>query len=100
MNTVEKLQQHLNSPVKVVCGYDYKEITPRITCKDGTTLSVQASFGHYCKPRANVGPYTHVEVWCVSAPVIEFDYDDDGPSAYIPIEDVAQLIRNHGGFKE
>ena len=35
---------------------------PEIVCKDGTTLSVQASEFHYCTPRDNKGPYTHVEI--------------------------------------
>lgn len=35
---------------------------PVVVCADGTQLSVQASRYHYCAPRADRGPYTHVEV--------------------------------------
>ena len=33
-----------------------------IQCKDGFSMSVQASSGHYCSPRNDVGPYIEVEV--------------------------------------
>lgn len=39
-----------------------KLVEDAIVCKDGTTLSVQASDGHYCSPRNNRGPWTAVEV--------------------------------------
>lgn len=83
MNTLEKLQARLNTPVRLLSGYEHKELAERVVCKDGTTISVQASFHHYCTPRSNLGPYTHVEVW----------------SAQVPIEVVAQFIDNHGGFE-
>lgn len=83
MKTIEKLQAHLNTPVRLLSGYEHKELAERVVCKDGTTISVQASFHHYCTPRSNLGPYTHVEVW----------------SAQVPIEVVAQFIDNHGGFE-
>lgn len=83
MKTIEKLQARLNTPVRLLSGYEHKELAERVVCKDGTTISVQASFHHYCTPRSNLGPYTHVEVW----------------SAQVPIEVVAQFIDNHGGFE-
>lgn len=100
MKTIEKLQQLLASPEQwIIDDYTYKDLTPLIECADGTTLSVQASRTHRCTPRSNTGPYTHVEVWRVSSPVYEFEYDDGSPSARVKIEDVAKLIDNHGGFK-
>jgi len=99
MNTLEKLQAHLNTPVRLLSDYDYKILAERVVCKDGTTISVQASAFHYCTPRNNSGPYTHVEVWCASVMPTEFDYDEDGPTAQVPIELVAQFIDNHGGFE-
>lgn len=100
MTTIEKLQQHLANEIKVISGYVFKAPVPEVVCKDGTTLSVQASETHYCTPRENKGPYTEVEVWCVTAPVTEFEYDSEEPSAYVPIEQVALFIDNHGGFKD
>jgi hypothetical protein len=34
---------------------------PLIVCKDGFTMSVQACEGHYCIPRQDKGPHTHME---------------------------------------
>lgn len=101
MNTLQKLQQHLAAaPVEYRPGAYHKAITPHVVCKDGSTISVQASECHYSTPRSNIGPYTAVEVWCASVPVTEFPYDIDEPSAYVPIEDVVKFIDNHGGFNE
>lgn len=98
-NTLEKVQEHLSQlPKELIEGYWYKDTAPTLVCKDGTTLSVQASENHYSTPRENFGPYTEVEVWCVSCEVTEFDYSDDAPSAYVPIEQVVQFIDNHGGM--
>ena len=104
MNTLTKLQEHLggNAPREYVEGCWHKDLAPILKCKDGTTASIQASKIHYSKPRENFGPYTEVEVWCVTGAgpngVTEFDYSDDEPSAYVPIEQVVQFIDNHGGI--
>ena len=39
-----------------------KKILQTIRCNDGFSMSVQASREHYCTPRNDEGPYTHVEV--------------------------------------
>ena len=99
MNTFDRLQKHLaTETVNTTTGLYYKQPVDLVKCADGTTLSVQASEYHYCGPRDNEGPYTAVEVWCASAPVTEFEYSDDEPSAYVPIEDVVRFIDNHGGM--
>ncbi len=99
MNTIDRLQKHLaNEITKMFIGLDYKPPTDLVKCADGTTLSVQASEYHYCTPRDNKGPYTAVEVWCVSSGVTEFGYSEEDPSAYVPIEDVVRFIENHGGM--
>ena len=99
MNTPDKLQSKLAGSMLTVGSYKYKGTVDNVECADGTTISVQASESHYCTPRADKGPYTHVEVWLATAPVTEFDYDKEYPSAYIPIEKVVEFINNHGGFK-
>ncbi len=38
-----------------------KPIEPSLVCKDGATVSVQASQYHYSTPRNDRGPYSHVE---------------------------------------
>ena len=99
MNTFDRLQKHLaNEILKTSTGWYYKPRSNLVKCADGTTLSVQASEYHYCTPRDNQGPYTTVEVWCVSSDVTEFGYSEEYPSAYVPIEDVVRFIDNHGGM--
>ena len=102
-NTLAKLQLHLSVlPKEITGGYFHKELAPILKCKDGTTVSIQASKDHYSEPREDFGPYTEVEVWCVTGAspngVTEFDYSDDEPSAYVPISQVVQFIDNHGGI--
>jgi len=74
---------------------------PLITCKDGTEISVQASWIHYCEPRNNVGPYTHVEIACLEDEMFE-EYSGNGMCAewtvysYVPVELVKEFIVKHG----
>lgn len=92
-------------PQVILQRYGLKPIADRIICEDGMALSVQASETHYCTPRTNEGPYSHVEVgyptvippgsWRLHA-------DGDYPSdvyAYVPIELVKAFIDSHGGIK-
>jgi len=102
MTTLEKLNKHLSTEVtQPNTDYSYKAVATPVECEDGTTLSVQASYMHYCTPRDNTGPYSEVEVWCIplGVEVTEFTYSPDEPAGYVPIELVVQFIDNHGGFK-
>ena len=40
----------------------YKSINNTVSCHDDFKMSVQASRDHFCTPRQDEGPYTHVEV--------------------------------------
>lgn len=78
-----------------------------IKCKDGLTLSVQASSTHYCTPRNGIGPWTAVEIGYPSAPVeelMEYADNSDDPTntvyGYVPVEVVEAVIAKHGGFAE
>jgi len=51
-----------NHEFKTVSDYTLRETAPRVTCADGTTLSVQSGEYLYSTPRNNRGPYSHVEV--------------------------------------
>jgi hypothetical protein len=83
--------------------YRSKEIAPPIHCKDGTTLSIQASRLHYCRPRTDDGPYTKVEVGYpdIDPPPSWSEYaDGEYPSSvygYVPIDLVREFIESHGG---
>lgn len=102
MTTIERLQILLSTPIKTIRGYQYKDQTKRIYCVDGAHASIQASETHYCSPQNNIGPYTHVEIWCIddigNIPVTQFEYSEDEPSAYVPIEAVAAFLDDHGGI--
>ena len=82
-------------------------IRPPIVCRDGFRMSVQASSNHYCSPREDEGPWTHVEVgypnrvepllweWAE----VKGDWTD---TVYprVPVEVVAAVVELHGGFGE
>lgn len=80
---------------------------PRITCKDGFSMSVQASRFAYSEPREDQGPYTHVEVGFPSREVpilnryIEMPDSDPTESVYpmVPIELVQRIIEECGGVE-
>lgn len=73
---------------------------PRITCKDGFNVSVQASSIAYSKPRSDEPPYTHVEVGYPSEHESLLDPYADGESkdlfGYVPVEVVEKIVDKHG----
>ena len=85
-----------------------KNPMPKLICMDGFSISVQASRLHYCIPRDDTGPYTHVECGYPSEEVQELleykDSPDDPPTrtvyAYVPIQLVCDIINSHGGLEE
>jgi hypothetical protein len=78
----------------------------RVECADGAHVSVQASQYHYCAPRNDSGPYTHIEAGFPSAvpPAswMEFCEDADRPTdtvyGYMPVSCVWEFIDAHGGM--
>jgi hypothetical protein len=83
-------------------------VIERIVCADGVSLSVQASDCHYCTPRDDAGPYTHVEVGYPSVvpPRSWMQYAEDRQHprgtvyGYVPIEMVVRFIKRHGGISK
>ena len=82
-------------------------LAKRITCKDGFSLSVQATHGAYCSPRRNEGPWHQVEVGFPSAPPEFIGHKAENPDkltdtvyGYVNIDLVEHLIALHGGFDE
>lgn len=109
MNT--NLNDWLKMSVEFINGY--QTVREVMVCTDGTTLSVQASSGHYCSPRESFindqneityFDYSHVEVWCVScdtpASWKEYGDQEESPYAYIPVSMVEEFIAEHGGYVE
>lgn len=86
---------------------EMKELTPRIICMDGTSLSVQAGENMYSSPRLNQGPYYSVEVGYPSRrleglmPYIDGDKDTDPTDTvygYVPIDLVEDIVTSCGGI--
>jgi hypothetical protein len=77
-----------------------------IICNDGFNVSVQASRGHYCSPRENVGPWVSVEIGYPSAPppaeMMKYAENSATPMdsvyGWVPIEMVEAMIDSHGGM--
>ena len=78
-----------------------------VVCEDGFQMSVQASEGHYCNPRNDVGPYNEVEVGFPSQveslllPYIEVpEWKEPTKQVYprVPVEVIRQVIDKHGGM--
>lgn len=78
---------------------------PRVMCKDGFSISIQANRNAYCAPRANdFVEYEKVELGFPSEidELIE-DYSEEPGSTdtvygYVPVELVEQLLEKHGGI--
>ena len=96
---------------KEIVGFQYQEFRPRVFCKNGVSLSVQASQYHYCWPRVDgVITYESVEVGypSVNPPESWIEYYDGevkGPTCskdsvfgYIPVELVDAWIEKNGGI--
>ena len=60
-----------------------------ILCADGTIISVQASSGHYCSPRADNPDKGYGSV--------EILINDGEPEGWVQAAQVMELIAEHGG---
>ena len=85
-------------------------IRPRVVCKDGFELSIQAGNFFYSCPavtRTDV-EYTACEVGCPSVkeellmPYIESDKDDPTTAVYpyTPVDIIQKVVEKHGGYFE
>lgn len=79
----------------------------RVVCKDGFSMSVQASKYHYCTPRDNFGPYTSFEVGFPTQQeelLLEYAEDRRNPTdtvyGYVPTDVVEAVVAKHGGVDE
>ena len=76
-----------------------------VRCKDGFSMSVQASSRNYCSPRDDQGPYDSVEVGYPSSFDIylhEYAESPDDPTGtvygWVPADTVVMCIDAHGGM--
>jgi hypothetical protein len=81
-------------------------IRPRAVCKDGFTISIQASFAHYSNPRLTIpGHYKEVELgYPTEAEPLLADYAEDSDDlthtvyGFVPVELVDKVLAKHGGI--
>ena len=109
-----RIQEYLAKTLVIenVTGYSFQRVRPRIVCKDGVSLSVQAGSFLYSTPRIDkVSEYSEVEVGypSVTPPESWFEYAEGGRYwaiadykdtiyPYIPIDLVQQFVDDHGGI--
>jgi hypothetical protein len=84
------------------------EIKPthhKVYCKDGFSISIQASKYHYCTPREDIGPYSAFELGYPSIKeelIMEYAEDSNSPTdtiyGYVPLKVVENMIEKHGGI--
>jgi hypothetical protein len=78
---------------------------PLIVCKDGFSISVQASEAHYSVPRKSVKQYSKMEIGYPSQEEKEIiEYAEEAEELtntvypYVPFEVVDSVIEKHGGI--
>lgn len=69
-----------------------------IECKDGFSISVQASEIHFCTPRNNKGPWTHFELFFNKGEYSDL-CDSFDISSHTPLSVVESIIKEHGGIQ-
>lgn len=94
---VSLMASHLNDHLKNSEREYEGGPVPYVVCRDGTIISVQVGKYHYCRPRSNQGPWTHVEVMMISDTTpVYFNWPVDDVAGYVPIESVAREILARG----
>ena len=87
---------------------------PKLVCKDGFTMSVQAGESLYSSPRDVADKYEQAEVGFPSSPeplIVKYaeDWEVDGDDdqrlcdtvyPYVPVELIDEVIHKHGGIDE
>lgn len=109
-STEAKLQERLSRCVYVDVGTGklYRRNTRAVICRDGTTLSCQASETHYCYPREDNGPWSKIEVGYPSQvpneEMLQYCENQRDPTksiyGYLPVKICCDFIDSHGGFME
>jgi len=88
---------------------EWREMTTRLLLVDGSSLSIQASEGHYCAPRCDFDDYDQYyefEVGFPSAHMDELAAYQDGQGdqtssvfGYVPKEVIESLVNARGGVQ-
>lgn len=103
-NKLNKILNGIEPYSKVTDFSDYSiiEPLPRIICKDGFSMSVQAGVVYYSYPKSNYGPYSHLEVGYPSHPEeLLYKYKSgnfnqlDPVYCYVPKSIIMEIIKKH-----
>lgn len=108
---MNKINEYLNKYRKTGTysnGEPFEMNRPRLWCKDGYSVSVQASRWHYCTPRIDgASEYDSVELGFPNmVDDLIYDYAEDCDDltktvyGYVPVYIVNELIEKHGGIDE
>jgi len=92
---------------KAIIGSGINSVIPRIVCKNGLSLSVQAGAYNYCTPRLARGPWKAFEVGFPSRyipdlmPYVERDDIPPTDSVYanVPGSLINKIVQRNGGVK-
>lgn len=104
MNTIEWLQKTYE---EIYPNSKDLKTRPRIICKDGFSMSVQASYSCYCEPRYTLKncSYTSAEIGFPSEKeelIIGYaeceEYPTETVYPYTPIRLIDAVIKKHGGI--
>lgn len=87
-------------------GWEGNKVRPRVKCRDGYTVSVQAGYGLYSKPRRFSTYFSHVELGYPTKDDEELrpyaenqDNLTDSVYYYVPVELVDFILNKHGGIE-
>lgn len=80
-------------------------VIPKLRCADGYEVSIQASEGHYCEPRAShAWPYQRFELGfptVADEDIMEYAEEPARPTntvyGFVPVAAVLLVITKHGG---
>lgn len=101
------IQKHYRKHAKSNAFKGGYHVVPEIMCKDGFSMSVQASSFHYCAPRVTdpEGNYTSWEVGFPSKKektLMPYAEDKGKPTetvyGRVPTEIIDAIIEHHGGL--
>ena len=82
------------------------DLFPRIVCKDGFSISIQAGFHAYCSPRSNEGNWFELEAGMPSEKpseqLMQYAENSSRPThtvySYVPISVLQAELDSHGGI--
>ncbi len=100
----DSIREFLESTYRVNPLTDEQEVRPRIVCKDGFRMSVQAGPGWFCSPRKNKLHFETVEIGFPSGKedlLMPYAQDWKRPrkTVYerVPVEVAEDVFQKHGG---